>query len=257
MTHQAPKKIYLTNKELLASIHASKKTFCSFVDPAHADFDHITDDVKNVTSTLIEEIRLKKSRPRGMPHIDIDTIDPETIVVRVMTYEHIPLDPDRIRKSRTTDQSYARTPFNPFKHYILKDGVPVEVCRSHWMGGIANGHFCIDHGKATNTLAKQWMMLAERYSRRANYRGYSYNEEFQGQALMQLSQVGLQFDESKSDNPFAFYTTVVKNSFVRIINLEKRNQVIRDDILEMSGASPSYSRQSESEWEHLKKRNEQ
>ena len=97
--------------------------------------------------------------------------------------------------------------------------------------------------------------MAERYARRANWRNYSYVEEFKGQALVQLSQVGLQFDESKSDNPFAFYTTVVRNSFVRIQNLEKRNQVIRDDIMEMSGAAPSYSRQSETEWNHLQKRN--
>ena len=44
----------------------------------------------------------------------------------------------------------------------------------------------------------------------------------------------MQFDESKSDNPFAYYTAAVTNSFVRVINIEKRNQNIRDDILEMN-----------------------
>jgi len=56
----------------------------------------------------------------------------------------------------------------------------------------------------------------------------------------------LQFDESKSNNPFAYYTAAVTNSFVRIINIEKRNQNIRDDILEMNDMMPSLTRQTQS-----------
>lgn len=41
--------------------------------------------------------------------------------------------------------------------------------------------------------------------------GNTYNEDMRGTALLQLSQVGLVFDESKGDNPFAFYTTTIKN----------------------------------------------
>jgi hypothetical protein len=65
-----------------------------------------------------------------------------------------------------------------------------------------------------------------------------------GQALLQLSQIGLQFDESKSQNPFAYYTAAITNSFTRILNLEKKNQHIRDDILEMNGLNPSWTRQN-------------
>jgi hypothetical protein len=65
------------------------------------------------------------------------------------------------------------------------------------------------------------------------------------QALLQLSQIGLQFDESKSQNPFAYYTAAITNSFTRVLNIEKRNQNIRDDILEMNNYNPSYTRQNE------------
>jgi hypothetical protein len=65
-----------------------------------------------------------------------------------------------------------------------------------------------------------------------------------GQALLQLSQIGLQFDESKSQNPFAYYTAAITNSFTRILNIEKKNQNIRDDILEMNGLNPSWTRQN-------------
>ena len=69
----------------------------------------------------------------------------------------------------------------------------------------------------------------------------------QSQALMQLSQIGLQFDESKSDNPFAYYTAAITNSFTRILNIEKKNQSIRDDLLEFNGMMPSFTRQNENE----------
>ena len=74
--------------------------------------------------------------------------------------------------------------------------------------------------------------------------GNTYNEEMRGQALLQLSQIGLQFDEAKSQNPFAYYTAAITNSFTRILNIEKKNQSIRDDILEMNGLNPSWTRQN-------------
>jgi hypothetical protein len=88
------------------------------------------------------------------------------------------------------------------------------------------------------------MKLCERYGTRANWRGYTYNDEMQSQALMQLSQIGLQFDESKSENPFAYYTAAITNSFTRILNLEKKNQAIRDDLLEQNNMMPSFTRQT-------------
>jgi hypothetical protein len=64
-----------------------------------------------------------------------------------------------------------------------------------------------------------------------------------GQALLQLSQMGLQFNEAKSDNPFSYYTASVSNSFTRVLNIEKKNQNLRDDLLVQAGQSPSYTRQ--------------
>ena len=79
--------------------------------------------------------------------------------------------------------------------------------------------------------------------------GNTYVADMRGQALVQLSQVGLQFDESRSDNPFAWYTQITKNCFRRCLLLEKRNQDIRDDLLIMAGAMPSFTRQVEDEIE--------
>jgi hypothetical protein len=117
------------------------------------------------------------------------------------------------------------------------------VGRSHWSGDLDTGVFCKEHGKMTNKLAHMFIKLCERYATRSNWRGYTYNEEMRGTALLQLSQIGLKFDESKSDNPFAYYTAAITNSFTRVLNEEKKNQNIRDDILEINGLNPSWTRQ--------------
>ena len=143
------------------------------------------------------------------------------------------------------DMNYVRLNFPPFEHYRLdEDKNPYLVGRSHWRGDLETGEFSREHGNMTKKLAMMFMKLCERYATRSNWRGYTYNEEMRGQALLQLSQIGLQFDESKSQNPFAYYTAAITNSFTRILNIEKKNQNIRDDILEMNGLNPSWTRQN-------------
>jgi hypothetical protein len=175
-------------------------------------------------------------------------IDKTDLVFRVMMYDHVPMDDTRKKNPKQTADHHSKVNFPPFQHYRLdKKGKLVCVGKSHWVGGMSNGHFSADHGKMTNQLALMYMKLCERYGTRANWRGYTYNDEMQSQALMQLSQIGLQFDESKSDNPFAYYTAAITNSFTRILNIEKKNQAIRDDLLEFNGMMPSFTRQNENE----------
>jgi hypothetical protein len=118
------------------------------------------------------------------------------------------------------------------------------VGKSHWIGDLEHGEFSKDHGKVTRILATMYMKLCERYATRSNWRGYTYNEEMRGAALVQLTQIGLRFDESKSQNPFAYYTAAITNSFTHVLNSEKKNQNIRDDLLEQNGLNPSWTRQN-------------
>ncbi len=67
----------------------------------------------------------------------------------------------------------------------------------------------------------------------------------------------MQFNEAKSNNPFAYFTTAVEHSFVQVMNIEKRNQNIRDDILEMNGMTPSYTRTGNAEYYAGVRRNEE
>ena len=267
----AEKVKYITNKELLAEIHKSKLSYCSFILPEHAAYDTIVAYLVDITPEIIETTRARKAylktqsekkelraisaKQSELKAVDIpaSSIPVESLIFRVMTSQHIPLDPDRKRKGKGENGNHTRTPFLPFKHYHISnyvEGQPiefVEVLRSHWEGTIEDGKFNMVRGKMTHRLAVMYMMLVDRYSRRTNWRGYTYLDEMKSHALLQLSQIGLQFNEAVSDNPFAFYTTTIKNCFTRVLNLEKRNQNIRDDILVMNGANPSYTRQNDEE----------
>ena len=257
---------YLNNRDLLAQIHASKNTYYSYVTPEDSQYDLIVQNLKKVNASAVAQARKAKAKrltqdaweqakEAGLKKIKLADytvsprkIDKTDLVFRVMMFDHIPMDDERKKNPKSTADHHSKVNFPPFQHYKFdKKGKLVCVGKSHWIGGMSNGHFSVDHGKMTNQLALMYMKLCERYGTRANWRGYTYNDEMQSQALMQLSQIGLQFDESKSDNPFAYYTAAITNSFTRILNIEKKNQAIRDDLLEFNGMMPSFTRQNENE----------
>ena len=257
---------YLNNRDLLAQIHASKNTYCSYVMPEDAGYDIIVPNLKKINIRTIAEAKKnqakrlsnkawEQAKAEGKKKIKLSDytisprkIDKTNLVFRVMTFDHIPMNSGRKKNPKTTADHHTKVNFPPFQHYRLdKKGKLSCVGKSHWVGGMSNGNFSSDHGKMTNQLAMMYMKLCERYGTRSNWRGYTYNDEMQSQALMQLSQIGLQFDESKSDNPFAYYTAAITNSFTRILNIEKKNQAIRDDLLEQNNMMPSFTRQNEND----------
>jgi hypothetical protein len=273
---------YLNNKDILKEIHKSKTTYCTYTKPEFADYDIILTDVKQINKKNILQARRNRAERLAKLAHEAATADgtkrkldefeikytkiPETeVVFRVMTWDHIPVDDVKTRRAAeklaeeegppTTEYDddgieipapakYVKCNFPPFNHYMVQeDGTTVCVGKSHWRGDLDSGEFSKDHGAMTKKLAHMFMKLCERYATRSNWRGYTYNDEMRSQALLQLSQIGLQFDESKSQNPFAYYTAAITNSFTRVLNIEKRNQNLRDDILEMNGLNPSYTRQ--------------
>lgn len=270
---------YLNNKDILKEIHKSKNTYCSYTNPDYGSYDMILPDLKKLNKANILQGRKDRAeRLAKLAHeaatadgtkrkldefeVPLDTVLDTDVVFRIMTWEHVPLDDskkgkkvaayvdedephseyDEVEEPKNT--KYTRCNFPPFQHFkVDADGNPYCVGKSHWTGDLETGQFSKDHGTMTNKLAHMFMKLCERYATRSNWRGYTYNDEMRSQALLQLSQIGLQFDESKSQNPFAYYTAAITNSFTRVLNIEKRNQNIRDDILEMNNLNPSYTRQ--------------
>ena len=227
---------------------------------------------KNVKAA--REIRAARIFNETGKEVKLKDIPITDLVFRVMTWDHIPVSPKQPRKvvkkktakdilefddiednlfedleddttkDEVDDMVHVKVNFPPFQHFKIDDTDSVYcVGKSHWKGGVKTGEFSKDHGQITDKLARMYIMLCEKYAMKFNWRGYTYNDEMRNSAILQLTYVGLRFNEAKSANPFAYYTAAITNSFCRVLNTEKRNQNIRDDILEMNGLNPSHTRQ--------------
>jgi hypothetical protein len=220
-----------------------------------------------------KEVRAARLSIDAGEKLDPKKIPTTDLIFRVMTWDHVPVAQkqprktikkktakdififedegvdfsdleDNATKAEVEDMVHVKVNFPPFQHYKLdENGSWICVGKSHWVGGMENGYFEKEQGNITNKLARMYMMLCEKYAMKFNWRGYTYNDEMKASAILQLTYVGLRFNEAKSANPFAYYTAAITNSFCRVLNTEKRSQNIRDDILEMNGLNPSFSRQ--------------
>lgn len=250
---------YLSNAELLHELNLSKISYSSFLDEKYQDFSIIIDSEEDITPEIIQQakenkaIQLNRAKLRKMvkenwskedikKDIDNNSYKPEDIsedqlVYRIMTFEHVP---DEYMTGKKNMMNNLRFP--PFKHYAYIDGKFTEVGRSHWEGGLHNGKFNKDHGKATDNLARAVMKITENYSRKSNFARYTYLDEMKSTALMQLSVVLLQFNEQVSDNPFSYYTTCIHTNFIKVLKNEKRQREIKDEIMqaELGISSDSY-----------------
>lgn len=101
----------------------------------------------------------------------------------------------------------------------------------------------------TPRLAQMLVMMVEKYATNGSWAGYSYIDEFKGDAVLNLYQKWHKFDEKNYDNPFAFYTQIIYHCFLGGLGREKKQQKIKDRMLETSGKLPSLNRQMEHESE--------
>jgi hypothetical protein len=273
---------YLNNRDILKEIHLSKNSYCSFLNESDHIYDYIflsedqtiSEKLNNILSDTTIINSAKENRAKRL-NIDINTISDTDLVFRVLCWDHIPLSPKKSKKTskkksvreiidfdmeeesddsfddldleyalpEIDDMVHVRLNFPPFQHFKLNNDHQFYcVGKSHWIGDLESGNFSKDHGNITKNLAKMYMMICEKYSMKFNWRGYSYVDEMRSGALLQLTYVGLRFNEARSENPFAYYTQAVTNAFCRILNTEKRNQNIRDDIMELNNINPSWSR---------------
>jgi hypothetical protein len=109
-------------------------------------------------------------------------------------------------------------------------------------------------------LALLLLLIAERYSFKANWRNYSFRDEMVGNALIHLMAPGpkqpippaLRFDvdrarqeaertgqPAKQVNPLAYITEIIKNNFIRTLKMERKHSDIRDTMLVEAGQAPS------------------
>ena len=148
---------YLNNRDLLAQIHASKNTYCSYVMPEDAGYDIIVPNLKKINIRTIAEAKKnqakrlsnkawEQAKAEGKKKIKLSDytisprkIDKTNLVFRVMTFDHIPMDSERKKNPKTTADHHTKVNFPPFQHYRLDEKGKLScVGKSHWVGGMSN-----------------------------------------------------------------------------------------------------------------------
>ena len=80
-----------------------------------------------------------------------------------------------------------------------------------------------------------FLQIAERLSRKPNFASYSFRDEMVSYAVENCITYFRNFDPEKSSNPFAYFTTMVYNSFLRKIKDEKNQLYLKYKSIELVG----------------------
>lgn len=86
--------------------------------------------------------------------------------------------------------------------------------------------------KVDNYLGKVILDISNRLSYRYNFINYTYRDEMVCDAIENCLDVIDKFDPEKSTNPFAYFTKIAFRAFVRRIQREKKQQLIKNKLLE-------------------------
>lgn len=98
-----------------------------------------------------------------------------------------------------------------------------------------------EKGFMTDKLARMLQLLCSKYAKKGSFINYSYNDDMQSYAMMMLVRTWHSFNPEKTNNPFAFFTQCIKNSFIQYLNQERRQRSIRDELLIDQGMNPSFN----------------
>jgi hypothetical protein len=91
-----------------------------------------------------------------------------------------------------------------------------------------------DRPPVPNYVGKCIMLIAQRLATRPNFVGYSYREEMIGDAIENCLRYLHNFNPEKTNNPFAYFTQIVYNAFLRRIEKEKKQLYIKHKSFENS-----------------------
>lgn len=211
-------------KKVSKKVKAPKKTVIKKKAPKKTS-------VKKKVVTKSPVKKPKKVRDLSKESAFIKPLNPKVVPIEAINVVSTPEPIKKVPGKRPTSTSSVR-------NYLSKKELLGAVMESKGLG------------RMSDDLAFKLQLLTDKYARSAQYARYTFNDDMRAYALMMLVRTWNSFNPEKSDNPFAFYTQCIKNSFIQYLNQEKRQRNIRDELLVDQGLSPSYTYQMEYEGSH-------
>lgn len=81
-------------------------------------------------------------------------------------------------------------------------------------------------------IGECFIFIATRYAQKPNFSGYAFKNEMIADAIENCVRYYYNFDPEKSNNPFAYFTRIVHNAFLRRIEREKEELYLKYKHLE-------------------------
>ena len=107
-----------------------------------------------------------------------------------------------------------------------------------------------------NYVGVCFMLICNKLATKPNFSGYSYKDEMISDAIENCVSAAHSFYPEKSSNPFAYFTQIAWNAFIRRINKEKKQAYIKHKNFENSGIMDELCEQSEAGFSIQMKHNE-
>ena len=87
----------------------------------------------------------------------------------------------------------------------------------------------------TNYIGECFLKIANHLSYRPNFINYTYRDDMISDGIENCLQYMRNFNPEKSSNPFAYFTQIIYYAFIRRIQKEKKQQLVKSRLIINSG----------------------
>jgi hypothetical protein len=85
----------------------------------------------------------------------------------------------------------------------------------------------IEAPRIPNYIGEALYLIATRLANKPNFSGYTYKDEMIGDGIENCLMYLHNFNPERTNNPFAYFTQIIKFAFIRRIEKERKQQYIR------------------------------
>lgn len=88
--------------------------------------------------------------------------------------------------------------------------------------------------QVSNYIGQSILLICNNLAKKPNFSGYTYKQEMISDGVMDCISAVDNFDPDKTNNPFAYFTQIAWNAFIRRIHKEKKQTYIKHKNFENS-----------------------
>lgn len=120
------------------------------------------------------------------------------------------------------------------KHYCSNKELYSEMCHYKAQYEQFKRNEITKEPRMSDAIGLAIIQICTNLAVRANFSGYTYKDEMIADAIENCVFAAKSFDPDKTNNPFAYFTMVAWNAFIRRISKEKRQTYIKHKNFEAS-----------------------